>query len=270
VRRLSNRLTLRASNGASRDLNGVNRVPGLIRSCGEPGDQPTSAPKHDFTCTNGNEIIAYDSRYGASTDAGPGVRAVLDAHDRVVQVTGSRGGPIPGGGRVLEGIGGGATWLGAHARVGGVVAVREAVVDADRHAVPRSAHADVVNGGPLLVRDGRPFVDAYTEGFVQPDRPSFYYAFAVSRNPRTMAGVTGDGDLLLVTVDGRAPGYSVGASFAEEAVAMRALGATEALNLDGGGSTTMVANQELLGRPSDATGERPVGDAIVIRADPGR
>jgi len=122
----------------------------------------------------------------------------------------------------------------------------------------------VVNGGPLLVRESRPFVDAFTEGFVQPDLPSFYYGFGVRRNPGTMAGVNA-GDLLLVTVDGRQPGYSVGLSFPEEALVMHALGARDALNLDGGGSTTMVAGGQLLGRPSDATGERPVGDALLVQ-----
>jgi hypothetical protein len=124
---------------------------------------------------------------------------------------------------------------------------------------------DVVNGGPLLVVHARPFVDAVAEGFVQPDLPSFYYGFGVRRNPRTMAGVSAAGDVLLVTVDGRQPGYSVGLSFAEEAAVMRALGAVEALNLDGGGSTTMVAGGRLLGRPSDATGERPIGDGLLVQ-----
>lgn len=50
----------------------------------------------------------------------------------------------------------------------------------------------------------------------------------------------------------------------EEAAVMRALGAEEALNLDGGGSTAMVAEGQLLGRPSDTTGERPVGDALLV------
>ena len=80
-----------------------------------------------------------------------------------------------------------------------------------------------------------------------------------------MAGVTAAGDILLVTVDGRQPGYSVGLSFPEEAAVMRALGAEEALNLDGGGSTTMVVGGQLLGRPSDATGERPIGDSLLIQ-----
>jgi exopolysaccharide biosynthesis protein len=42
------------------------------------------------------------------------------------------------------------------------------------------------------------------------------------------------------------------------------LGAVEAINLDGGGSTTMVVRNKLVNKPSDATGERPVSDAIMI------
>ena len=51
---------------------------------------------------------------------------------------------------------------------------------------------------------------------------------------------------------------------------MRALGAKDAVNLDGGGSTTMTIADALVTRPPDATGERPVGDAIVLAAGPGR
>ena len=79
-----------------------------------------------------------------------------------------------------------------------------------------------------------------------------------------MSGVGSDGYLLLVTADGRAPGYSVGLSFPEEAAVMNGFGARDALNLDGGGSTTMVADVTLLTRPSDSTGERPIGDAILL------
>jgi exopolysaccharide biosynthesis protein len=86
----------------------------------------------------------------------------------------------------------------------------------------------------------------------------------VRRNPRTLAGVTADGNVLLVAVDGRRPGHSVGASFAESAAVMRALGARDALNLDGGGSTGMTVGENLVTRPSDATGERPIADAILI------
>jgi exopolysaccharide biosynthesis protein len=73
---------------------------------------------------------------------------------------------------------------------------------------------------------------------------------------------------VLVTVDGRAPGYSIGMSFAEQARVMRALGARVALNLDGGGSTTMAVRGRLVGRPSDTTGERPVGDVVTVLGGP--
>lgn len=72
------------------------------------------------------------------------------------------------------------------------------------------------------------------------------------------------GNLLLVAVDGRQPGYSVGASFEESARIMQALGAEEAVNLDGGGSTTITIGEELMNRPSDSTGKRPIGDAVVV------
>ncbi len=93
----------------------------------------------------------------------------------------------------------------------------------------------------------------------------FLYRFGLRRNPRTLAGVRRDGRLLLITIDGRAPGHSVGASFAESAAVLRALGARDGVNLDGGGSTAMTIGPTLVTRPSDATGERPIGDAIIVR-----
>jgi hypothetical protein len=59
------------------------------------------------------------------------------------------------------------------------------------------------------------------------------------------------------------PATRPGLSFAEEAAVMRALGAEDALNLDGGDSTTMTLRGTVVTRPSDATGERPIGDAIL-------
>jgi exopolysaccharide biosynthesis protein len=89
--------------------------------------------------------------------------------------------------------------------------------------------------------------------------------FEVRRNPRTLAGVTGDGRLLLVVVEGRRPGYGVGASFAESARVLRALRAADGVNLDGGGSTSLTVGSSLVNRRSDATGERPIGDALLLR-----
>ena len=91
------------------------------------------------------------------------------------------------------------------------------------------------------------------------------------RNPRTAVGFDSTGRrLLLVAIDGRQPGYSVGTSLRETAEIMRQLGAHEALNLDGGGSTTFVVpdlqNAEgvtIANRPSDKT-ERKVANGLAM------
>lgn len=265
VAAITTTLTVAASDGAMDTINGRNRKPGIVRACGRPGATPTTRPKHDFNCADPDELIQFTSAYGAATDAGPGTEAVLDSTGHVTEVRTQRGGLIPPTGSVLAGIGAAAEWLRAHARPG--AALTSAVhVLADGQPLPLTDHLNVVNGGPRLLRQGVPDITAYAEGFVYPEDPEFYYRFGVRRNPRTLAGVTADGHLLLVTVDGRAHGYSAGLSFDESARLMHALGATEALNLDGGGSTTMALGGALVTRPSDTAGERPVGDALLLLA----
>jgi exopolysaccharide biosynthesis protein len=112
------------------------------------------------------------------------------------------------------------------------------------------------------VRNGRISIDAATEGTVDPADTSFNYAWANTRQPRTMAGIDKRGRLLLATVDGRLSGGSEGFTLSEGAAFMRSLGAVEALNLDGGGSTAMAVKGALVNNPSDETGERAVGDTI--------
>ncbi|WP_309570185.1 phosphodiester glycosidase family protein [Deinococcus sp.] len=147
--------------------------------------------------------------------------------------------------------------------------------EGDGKVVALDAGLDIVNGGPTLLRAGKVVDDYAAEGWspegLAPDgaasaasRLNFFNGWVLRRNPRTAAGVMRDGTLLLVTVDGRNPTHSVGASIPEMARIMRDLGAVDALNLDGGGSTATYVNGLLQGVPSDAAGERPDGDAIVI------
>ena len=122
----------------------------------------------------------------------------------------------------------------------------------------------MVGAGPRLLRAGRVAVAARTEGFAPPQAPAFYGSFVAGRNPRTLAGVRADGKLLLVTVDGRRPGWSTGMTLSEAARLMRSLGARDALNLDGGGSTTMTVRGEVVNRPSDPSGERRVSNGVFV------
>ncbi|MGX1116478.1 hypothetical protein RKD37_001841 [Streptomyces ambofaciens] len=250
--------------GSSLPLDGINRVPGLIRNCGGgEGDAPTSLPLHDVTCTDPDELVAFTPDYGGRTPGGEGVEAVLDAHDRVVQLRSPRGGTIPPGGSTVQATGDRVADLTATAHTGDRLRVSTTLLDARGRRITPSPRTDIVNAGPELVRDGRIHVTPATDGMVRPDDPSWYYGWVHKRNPRTLAGVDAAGRTVLVTADGRGTG-SLGLSIGESAEVARSLGLRDAVNLDGGGSTTMVAEGAVLNSPSDATGERPVGDALLI------
>ena len=113
---------------------------------------------------------------------------------------------------------------------------------------------ETVGGNPTLLEDG---------AITAEDCEGSYFC---DRNPRTAVGVTASGKVLLVTVDGREE-KSVGMTLEEMAALMRYLGATSALNLDGGGSTAMWVDGGLVNHPSDHP-ERPVGSALLVLPQP--
>jgi hypothetical protein len=255
-------LTIKVSDGATRELDGLNRKPGFIRGCGGVGDT-FDYPKHDFTCTDLGELIQFTPAFGMTTEPGDGIEVVLNSDGQVIEVRKSRGGSIPKDGSVLAGTGDASEWLSAHGKVGEKINVDTRIL-AGEQPLKISPTIGMINGGPRLLLDGEETITAISEGFHWKDNPEFFYRFGERRNPRTLAGVTENGEILLVTVDGRQPGHSVGANFEESARIMKSLGAVDAVNLDGGGSTTMTVGSKMITRPSDPTGERPIGDAIVI------
>ena len=119
------------------------------------------------------------------------------------------------------------------------------------------AAPDVVGGVGLLAKNGRTLTDW------EPEKARA--GFAAERHPRTVIGTAGDGRIWLITVDGRNKAISLGMSFAELQGLVRRVGLVDALNLDGGGSTTMVVQGAVVNHPSDAAGPRKVSDAIVVR-----
>jgi hypothetical protein len=244
-------------------LDGLNRVPGLIRNCGGRGDTPTDSPMHDFTCTDPDELIAFDNSYGAATPAGPGAEAVLDRQGRVIEVRATRGGSVPAGGHTVQATGSLADQLRAVAQVGSKLDIRSWLVDDHGRRMPVGPHTTIVNGGPELVRNGQVHATPARDGMVRAGDPNFYYGWVHKRNPRTLAGVDGAGRTVLITVDGRSTA-SLGLGIGEAAAVAKALGLRSAMNLDGGGSTTMVVGGQVVNMPSDATGERPVGDALIV------
>ncbi|MFE6683441.1 phosphodiester glycosidase family protein [Streptomyces sp. NPDC057729] len=256
------------SREASLPLDGVDRVPGLIRNCGGTADDtPTSLPLHDVTCTDHDELVAFTPDYGRRTPQGDGLEAVLDSRGRVLELRSPRGGPLPADGGSVQATGTRVTELAALAQVGRPLRIEGALRDGSGRRVSPSPATSILNGGPELVRDGRLHVTPATDGMVQPGNASFYYGWMHKRNPRTLAGADAAGRTVLVTADGRST-QALGLSIPESAAVARALGLRDAVNLDGGGSTTTVVDGGVINAPSDATGERPVGDALLIL--PGR
>lgn len=253
-----------SSDGAVREVDGLNRKPGLIRNCGGVGGDTTSErPKHDFTCKDESELIQYTSVFGEKTESGNGVEVVVNHAGKVVEIRNHRGGDIPSSGSVLAGTGEAAEWLREHAQQGMKIQVKSEIVG-DGKLMELDQTTSMINGGPRLLENGKISINAVEEGFHWEEDPGFYYRFGERRNPRTLAGIKENGNLLFVTIDGRAPGWSVGANFEESANIMKSLGAVDAINLDGGGSTTMTVGDDRVTRPSDATGERPIADGILL------
>ncbi|HJR98182.1 MAG TPA: phosphodiester glycosidase family protein [Actinomycetota bacterium] len=118
--------------------------------------------------------------------------------------------------------------------------------------------ADSVGGVPRLVDDGAIVASKCRSHFCR-------------RHPRTGMGVTADGTVVLLVVDGRSR-RSVGMTLYRFALTLASLGATDAMNLDGGGSSAMwIAGRGVVNRPSDPGGERRVVNALLVLpgADPG-
>jgi hypothetical protein len=158
-------------------------------------------------------------------------------------------------GRPRPGLG----WLDGHEPAVGVLAPGAEGVEGSGWPAHAGGEVEVVGGFPQLLDEGRRVGDLEVRS-----RPSF----AASRHPRTAVGYDGERRRLwLAVVDGRQGSFSMGMTLPELTTLFELLGVEEALNLDGGGSTTLVGRGRLLNRPSDAAGERPVVNALLLKED---
>lgn len=226
-----------------------------------PGFTPTATSRQGVICTGADDLVLFTSSFGAALPVGAGAQATLDAHGRVLTV-GARGGTVPPGGWALQGIGSDAGWLTAALHPGQRVEIREQLRGARGHRFPLTSETSIVSAAPRLLRDGHVTIDAIGEGVFDP-RDLNNYGFGAERHGRTIAGVDRAGRLILVTADG-VPKVSEGLTLDEEAQLMQSLGAVDAMNLDGGGSTSFVLGGQTINHPSDATGARAVGDSIQV------
>ena len=200
------------------------------------------------------EVVLYTPDFHRTTLTEPGGIELVVENGRIRELLDGAGStPIPAGGFVVS-AGPEARSLVAGWSRGDRVSLDLSLVDplSEPGAWDRVRFA--TSAGPLILRGGEARTDWAEE--------SISRVFGLARHPRTALGVRADGTLLLVTVDGRESRRSVGMTLPELTDLVRELGAVTAINLDGGGSTTMVVEDEVVNRPSG--GERWNGDALLL------
>ncbi|MFK4086515.1 phosphodiester glycosidase family protein [Kribbella sp. NPDC020789] len=203
------------------------------------------------TCTATGDVVLFTPHFAATTPSGHGVEVVFDRLGCVVRTSTTRGSTLTVSQFALQATGKETNALLALTTGGGCV---------DRiHTLTNDQGAPIALHPGLYGVVGRYRLTQGGAIVVPPGSGTFF-----ARNPRTIAGTTADGKLMLATIDGRQT-TSVGTTMDETAAVADALGMTESVNLDGGGSTTMARGDgTLINHPSGTNGaERYVGDAVV-------
>ena len=169
-------------------------------------------------------------------------------------ISASNGSVIPENGAVLSAYGARADAVKTLAE-GDTVKVLLATLPRIKHGATPST---LIGGWPRILQNGMDVASeaATVEGTISRN--------AEARHPRSAIGFSRDSSrVYLLTVDGRSEN-SGGATLIELAELMRKLGAWDAMNFDGGGSTTMVVGGKVVNAPSDAEGERAIGNALMV------
>ena len=212
----------------------------------------------------GDAMVLYTSRYGITPDDS----VAKSGAELLLRVTARRGDttiyrteapPRTGGGTaVSEGravLAGSGVAADVVRRMGGVGSTLRVIT---RFKPNRGRICTLVGGWPRLIADGQSIAESADQ------LEGTFPRFSANRHPRAGVGFSRDSaTLYLVTVDGRQQA-SAGMSLVEFAALLRGLGVYQGLNLDGGGSTTMVIRGQIVNLPSDSTGERTVGNALLV------
>jgi exopolysaccharide biosynthesis protein len=211
-------------------------------------------------------LVKYTSWYGATTPRDSTTSHVLElglqwlhrsgseTTYRVIRgsLTSGGGAPITPRGAVLSATGSATAFLRD-------VAARDTLHIITRLGSHDTAPQTVVGGWPRLI------VDGHSVAALADSLEGTLPRFSAARHPRSAIAMSRDSSMLmLVVVDGRRP-WSAGMSLGELAEQLLALGAFQAMNLDGGGSSVLWIRGTVVNYPSDQAGERPVGNALIVR-----
>jgi exopolysaccharide biosynthesis protein len=202
-----------------------------------------------------DEIIVFTPEFHRTTLTGrDGVEVVVE-NNKVTKIARNGGSSvIPRNGFVLSADEAKAPVLLANVKIGMKVRIildHHSLIDGNAGG----AAEDIVAGVPQLIKNGK--IDITWE------QEKSTKAFVETRHPRTAVAKLKDGKFLMITVDGRSE-ISGGIGLQDLAEYLLSLGAIDAMNLDGGGSTTMFLDGKVVNHPSDKEGERKVSDALLV------
>ena len=227
-------------------LDGVNTVPRVPNALVLFSAAYGSAPRRDSVHSPRELAVR------ASPETGPGIGTLelsLDGRPPVANAEAT----IARGRAVLGAYGTTVTRLDSIARCSGLLRVRHGF------RPDRGRLTMVIGGWPRVVDDGR------NVGGIADSLEGTFPRFSAQRHPRSAIGFNRDSSrVYLVAVDGRQATYD-GMTLAELGDFLISLGVFQGMNFDGGGSTTLVIDGRIVNQPSDSAGERPVGNAILVR-----
>jgi exopolysaccharide biosynthesis protein len=249
----------RAAVGLLRTPQGTRLVMGHVTWQGSVTAGRHTRPLNGINRPRGrNEVVLFTPEFSRTTLTDDTGTEVIVRDGLVEEVRDNAGSsPIPANGFVISTTGTARQWARTRLRKGVEVSTSAMLKPVDRSRTnPWPDAEDVLGAGPKLVTAGRLDITDRREKMIP--------TFATDRHPRTAIAALKDGRALLAVVDGRQPALSIGMTLAELARLLIEFGAVEAINMDGGGSTTMVVKGAIVNRPSDITGERPVSDAILV------
>ncbi|MEO6051437.1 MAG: phosphodiester glycosidase family protein [Pyrinomonadaceae bacterium] len=228
--------------------------------------------KHDYHFTGVNrqrsdeDVIEYTPAFGRTTLTGAKGLEFVVSNGKIITINDGQGSTeIPPKGYVISASGKYAEELRALGKIGSKVNSFVYVAHRMGKAFPNvesmrtdsafSGAEDITNGVPQLIKNSK--IDITWE------QEKSSKSFVETRHPRTAVANLKDGKFLMITVDGRSEA-SGGIGLQDLAEYLLSLGATDAMNLDGGGSTTMFVDGKVVNHPSDKEGERKVSDAILV------
>ncbi len=187
-------------------------------------------------------VIVYTPEWGSFAPPSPKYGKQIAVEKGKIISIGTQSMPIPQNGYVI---------VGPDERLAKIYKAKH--IDLDIKTIPNWENVKhIISGGPYLVKNGEVFVDMTEQKL----------GAIGGKNPRTAIGYTQDGNFIMVAVDGR-EGASVGLTLKELAWFMKSIGCTNAMNLDGGGSTVMYVNGRVVNMPK-VKGGIALSNALTI------